>query len=47
LLISEPLPWTTSSCDSGSTKFSVKAYIMAEAELVVVILAMHRIACAM
>ena len=24
---SEPLPCTTSSCDSGSTKFSVNAYI--------------------
>ena len=26
--MSEPLPCTTSSCDSGSTKFSVKAYQM-------------------
>jgi hypothetical protein len=24
---SEPLPCTTSSCDSGSTKFSLNAYI--------------------
>ena len=24
-LISDPLPWTTSSCDNGSMKFSVKA----------------------
>ncbi len=23
----EPLPWTTSSCESGSTKFSLNAYI--------------------
>ncbi len=25
---SDPLPCTTSSCDSGRTKFSVKAYII-------------------
>jgi hypothetical protein len=38
LASSEPLPCTTSSCDSGSTKFSLKAYTSEKRQLVVVVL---------
>ena len=43
LSISEPLPCTTSSCDSGRMKFSVNAYTSAERQLVVVVAAVDRV----
>ena len=39
----EPLPYTTSSCESGKTKFSLKAIDHAEGDLIVVETAKHRV----